>query len=149
MYYLTSFDHIRLKKQTGSLNPAGLCNSCSADLRSVWMNFCCRMFQAGFCITCTVKDMNHSLLLVFFPHLCCQPKTFGGQTDAVLTVFWYFLVFLLVTNECAHHTHVLFVILFLLLNKIENSSVKMLSWRLNSSVAFNIIGQKIEFLGKI
>lgn len=113
------------------------------------MNFCCRMFQAGFCITCTVKDMNHSLLLVFFPHLCCQPKTFGGQMDAVLTVFWYFLVFLLVTNECAHHTHVLFVILFLLLNKIENSSVKMLSWRLNSSVAFNIIGQKIEFLGKI
>lgn len=67
----------------------------------------------------------------------------------MLTVFWYFLVFLLGTNECAHHTHVLFVILFLILNKIENSSVKMLSWRLNSSVAFNVIRQKIEFLGKI
>lgn len=69
-------------------------------------------------------------------------RTDGCSVDGIL-------VFLLVTNECAHHTHVLFVILFLILNKIENSSVKMLSWRLNSSVAFNIIRQKIEFLGKI
>lgn len=99
------------------------------------MNFCCRMFQAGFCITCTVKDMNHSLLLVFFctPLLSAKDvwRTDGRSVDGIL-------VFLLVTIECAHHTHLLFVILFLILDKIENSSVKMLSWRLNSNIDFNI-----------
>lgn len=67
-------------------------------------------------------------------------RTDGHSVDGIL-------VFLLVTNEFIIRTFCLHTLSNF--NKIENSSVKMLSWRLNPSIAFNIIRQKIEFLGKI